>query len=159
VRITNGHVGIVTKQGSFGGAARTEAIARLEGSDAASAFQVMGMLGYRKGVACDRGISRYDVDGIEIAIQDVRRYGKEPKLHSRFFEAEIMCAPEEIAQVEARIRQFMSDLNLHPIEENDWYEYVRVVNEDANGVFDLDHDGLAEYIKSKAGQPFAGDEV
>ena len=158
VRITNGHPEIVTKQGSFGGGARTEAIARLEGSDAASAFQVMGMLGYRRGVACDRGISRYDIDGIEIAIQDVRRYGKEPKLHSRFFEAEMMCAPEDVAEAESRIRTMMEDAHLRHFEENDWYEYVRMINEEANGVFDLDHDGLATYIKLDVGQPPTNDE-
>ena len=144
VRKTNGEVQIVVKKGEFGGPNRTEAIVRVKDSDLVGAVQMMGLLGYRKGVACDRGITRYDVDGIEIAIQDVRRYRGDHGTHSRFFEAEILCHEGEADAAEARIRSLCQTIGLTVYEKSAWYDYVHRINDEANGVFDLDQDDLNE---------------
>lgn len=91
VRITNGRIELIVKKDKFGGHLREEASVFVEGNDTRKALSFMALLGYKKGVAADRGIVRHLIDGIEIAIQDVRIYGKPSKVHSRFFEAEIMA--------------------------------------------------------------------
>lgn len=142
-RVTNGQVQIVVKHGEFGGAARVEGIMEVTGS-IGSVLQVMAMLGYQKGIACDRGIARYVLDnGMEIAVQDVRVYGKKDVLFGRFCEAELMADPANAAKAEERLRGFFQELGLVVFEKAEWYEYVRRMNEEANGVFDLDKNDIS----------------
>lgn len=142
-RITNGHVELVVKKGAFGDVAREEAVVGVVGSDPGPAFQLLALLGYRRGVACDRGIYRYALPGdVEIAIQDVRRYGCNGEIHSRFFEAEILCGESGVVEAERRLRALLDELGLRVFDKVEWNEYVRVMNQEANGVFDIDRDDI-----------------
>ena len=106
----------------------------------------MSLLGYKKGIAGDRGIVRYMVDGIEVAIQDVRKYKNSEEIHSRFFEAEIMANTKSEQEAKNKILKFIKDLSLNIFEENEWYEYCRILNIEANGVFDYENDNVDDII-------------
>ena len=143
VRSTNGKVELVVKKGKFGGTHREEASVFVEGGDIERAIKVMALLGYKKGVACDRGIKRYKVGNIEIAIQEARIYGsKEKNLHSRFFEAEIECSDEAKDNAIHEIRTFLEKLQLVTFTEDQWNSYVLTLNNQANGIFDFDYDDI-----------------
>lgn len=141
-RITNGKVELIVKKGKFGGMSREEASVFVENNDLDRALHFMSLLGYKKGVAADRGIVRYQIGEIEIAIQDVRTYGVENKIHSRFFEAEIMSTESEKEMAEMKIKKFLGELGLSFFQEAEWISYVQKMNKEANGVFDYEKDSV-----------------
>lgn len=148
VRTTNGKVEIIVKKGKFGGTSREEVSVFPEGESFENTLKLMSLLGYNKAVACDRSIIRYMIDGIEIAIQDVNDYTHPGSIHSRFFEAEIMCSSEEEKeQAIIKIRKFLADNNLREFAEQEWNEYVAKMNQEANGVFDYQNDNIERIIK------------
>lgn len=141
-RITNGRVELIVKKGRFGGMSREEASVFVENNDLDRALHFMSLLGYKKGVAADRGILRYQVGDIEIAIQDVRTYGVQDKIYSRFFEAEIMSTEGAKEEAEKKIKKLLGELGLSFFVEKDWISYVEKMNREANGVFDYEKDSV-----------------
>jgi adenylate cyclase class IV len=142
-RVTNGKVEVVVKKGVFGGTAREEASIFPEGGSLADTLRLMSFLGYTKAVACDRAMERYEIEGIEFVIQDVRNFNAPGTVHSRFYEAEIMAADE--AEKEAavqKIKGFLSTHSLPVFAEEDWNAYVARMNTEANGVFDFSKDSV-----------------
>jgi len=150
LRVTNGRIELIVKKGKFGASAREEASVFVEGSDLKNAFSFMALLGFKKGVAAIRGIERYDIDGIEIAIQDVIRYGKKDELHSRFYEAEIMTSNADAEEGKNRIISLLDKIGLRKFGEDDWNEYIAKLNKEANGVYDYDKDNV-DSLKSMLG--------
>lgn len=147
VRTTNGKVEIIVKKGKFGGTSREEVSLFPEGESFENTLKLMSLLGYNKAVACDRGIVRYMIDDIEFAIQDVNDYTIPGKIHSRFFEAEIMCSNEAEKELAiTKIRSFLSSHNLKEFTEQEWNEYVAKMNKEANGVFDFQTDSIDRVI-------------
>ncbi len=146
VRVTNGKVEIVVKKGKFGGTSRIESSVFPEGSNLSDTLKFMSLLGYTKAVACDRGIERYEIDGIEFAIQDVRDFGNPGRVHSRFFEAEMMTDDSGKEVAVEKIRIFLIKQNLREFSENEWNEYVAVMNKEANGVFDYGEDDIGKVV-------------
>ena len=145
-RITNGKIELIVKKGKFGGHSREEASVFIEGNNLKNALTFMSLLGYKKGIAGDRGIVRYMIDGIEIAIQDVKKYEKSGEIHSRFFEAEIMANTESEQEAKNKILKFIEDLSLNIFKEDEWYKYCRKLNIEANGVFDYEKDNIDDVI-------------
>jgi adenylate cyclase class IV len=141
-RVTNGKVELIVKKGKFGGTSREEASIfpsdTLEGT-----LKFMSLLGYSKAVACDRGIERYKVGDIEVAIQDVRNFSQPGTIHSRFFEAEIMADVATEKAATEQIRDFLKKQGLREFSENEWNEYVAKMNNEANGVFNCLEDDIA----------------
>ena len=145
-RVTNGKVELIVKKGKFGGTSREEASIFPEGANLADALKFMSLLGYTKAVACDRGIERYEIDGIEFAVQDVRDFTQPGQIHSRFFEAEIMTDESGKSAAVEKIRNFLTNHNLKEFLEQEWNEYVAVMNKEANGVFDYEKDSIETVI-------------
>ena len=145
-RVTNEKIELIIKKGKFGGHSREESSVFIEGNDLKNALTFMSFLGYKKGIAGDRGIVRYLIEGIEIAIQDVRKYEKLGEIHSRFFEAEIMAGVESEKEAKDKILKFLKKLNLNIFEEEEWYEYCRILNIEANGVFDYEKDDINDIM-------------
>lgn len=146
-RITNGRPEIVIKRGAFGGAAREEAVAPISSTSIGPAVAVLALLGYKRGVACDRGIARYRVGDIEIAVQDVRRFDLPGEIHSRFFEVEIQTDHAGKLIAETRLREFAAAIGLRIFSSDEWNAYVAVMNAEANGVYDFDADPLEKIAK------------
>jgi len=147
VRVTNGKVEIVIKKGKFGGTAREESSMYPEGGNLADTLKFMSLLGYTKAVACDRGIERYLINGVEFAIQDVRDFTRPGKIHSRFFEAEIMTDDAGKDAAIKKIKTLLGVLSLKEFSETQWNEYVAVMNKEANGVFDYEKDSVERVAK------------
>ncbi|MFA6096572.1 MAG: hypothetical protein WC788_03010 [Candidatus Paceibacterota bacterium] len=150
LRVTNGKIELIVKKGKFGAFAREEASVFVEGGDLKNAFSFMALLGFRKGVAAVRKILRYDVDGVEIAIQDVIRYGTKDEIHSRFYEAEVMTSKTDAEKGKNRIIALLDKIGLKKFGEEDWNEYIAKLNKEANGVYDYDKDN-ADSLKSMPG--------
>lgn len=127
---------------------REEASVFVEGNDLKKALSFMALLGYKKGVAADRGIARYLINGIEIAIQDVRIYGMPGKIHSRFFEAEVMADKDSEEEAKNKIKKFLDSIGLKIFKENEWYDYIEILNKEANGVYDYEKDNMASILNS-----------
>ncbi|MCK5475378.1 MAG: hypothetical protein KAI71_02240 [Candidatus Pacebacteria bacterium] len=145
-RITNGKVELIVKKGEFGGYSREEVSVFIEKDDIKNALMFMSLLGYKKGIAGNRGIVRYMIDGIEIAIQDVRKCKDPKEIYSRFFEAEIMANAESGQEAKNKILKFIEDLSLNIFKKEEWYEYCRNLNIKANGVFDYEKDDINDII-------------
>ena len=141
-RVTNGKIELVVKKGKFGGTSREEASIFPKDSSLADTLKFMSLLGYTKAVACDRGIERFVVDEIEIAIQDVRDFNNPGRIHSRFFEAEIMTDTDGKDAAVEKIMDFLRINNLQTFSEQDWNGYVATMNKEANGVFDYEKDSV-----------------
>lgn len=148
LRVTNGRIELIVKKGKFGGYAREEASVFLEGGDLKNAFSFMALLGFKKGVAAIRSIQRYDVEGVEIAIQDVIRYGKKDEIYGRFYEAEIMASKSEAEKGKNRIIELLDKIGLKKFGEEDWNEYIAKLNKEANGVFEYGKDDI-DLLKSE----------
>ncbi len=143
IRRTNGKLELIIKKGKFGGTSREEVSIFPEGNSLSDSLRFMNMLGYSKAVACDRRIERYQVGEIEIAIQDVNDYSSKGTIHSRFFEAEIICYSEEEKEPAVeKIRFFLQANGLAEFSEAEWNSYVAKMNTEANGVFDYTTDSL-----------------
>lgn len=142
LRVTNGRIELIVKKGKFGGFAREEASVFLEESDLRNAFAFMALLGFKRGVAALRRIERYEIDGVEFAIQDVIKFDKKDEVYSRFYEAEIMADKNTCEMEEDRILKLIGKIGLSIFREEDWNSYIEKLNKEANGVYDYDKDDV-----------------
>jgi len=147
IRITNGVVEMIVKKGKFGGLSREEASVFPKDGNLKNTLKFMSLLGYNKAVAADRGIERFEIEGIEFALQDVKDFSKPGTIHSRFFEAEILCSNEnEKEHAIIKIQDFLSKISLKQFTEPEWNNYIAKLNKEANGVFDFTIDSVDEII-------------
>lgn len=147
VRVTNGKVEMVVKRGAFGGTSREEA-SLFPADNLASTLRFMSLLGYTKAVVCNRGIERFQIGEIEIALQDVRSYASPGSIYSRFFEAEIMATPESKDTAVETIRTFLKERSLIEFTPTEWSTYVETMNKEANGVYEYSADSARELSQS-----------
>ncbi len=147
VRVTNGKVEMVVKRGAFGGTSREEA-SLFPSDNLASTLRFMSLLGYTKAVACDRGIERFQIGEIEIALQDVRSYASPGTIHSRFFETEIMTTPDDKDGAVETIRAFLRERGLVEFSSAEWSACVETMNKEANGVYEYSADSARELSQS-----------
>ncbi|MCK5412961.1 MAG: hypothetical protein KAI57_01160 [Candidatus Pacebacteria bacterium] len=145
-RITNGEVELIVKKGTFGGHAREEVSVFIEGGNLKNALAFMAMLGYKKGITAHKSIKKYNIDGIEITIHEMKKCNNPHQIHSRFFEAEIMADQNSKQEAIDKISKFIGELGLSIFEKEDFYEYIRKLNIEANGVFDYEKDNLNAII-------------
>lgn len=143
IRKTNGKVEIIVKKGKFGGPSREEVSIFPEGNSLKNTLRLMSYLGFEKAIACDRSITRYEIGEIEFAIQDVNDFNNQGKIHSRFFEAEILCSNNEEKEIAIeKIRKFIAKLRLQEFSEEEWNQYISMLNHEANGVFNYQLDDI-----------------
>lgn len=145
-RVTNGKVELIVKKGKFGGHSREEVSVFIEGSDLKNALAFMALLGYKNGITAYKDIKKYTIDGIEITIHEMKKCKNPKEIHSRFYETEIMTDDESKNDAIEKIQNFLQELNLNVYGEEDFYEYIRKLNKEANGVFDYEKDNLDDII-------------
>ena len=145
VKITNGHIQIVIKKSNPGDVAREEAEVSVAENNLPQALHTLALLGYPKGVYGDRRITRYKVTDVEFAIQDVINIS-DGKLHSRFYEAEIMADPNEQKEAEENLRKILKDLGLSVFDKEGWNEYEKKMNAEANGWYDFATTDISGFI-------------
>lgn len=98
----------------------------------------MAYIGFRKGVAAIRVIERFELDGIEFALQEVRRFDDPDVVFRRFIEAEIVTSEADVTAATAQIRDALTKYGLQEIAKDDWKAFIKFLNNEANGVFDYD---------------------
>lgn len=136
VRKTNNTVELILKKWAFWGASRDEISLALENGDLNDALKYMALLWYRKAVLCIRNIDVYEIDDIEFVIQDVI-ISWSWNIHSRFFEAEIMCEQDtDTSDSIEKIKILLNQIWLKPFSEKERYHYIHVLNKEANWVFE-----------------------
>lgn len=136
-RVTNGRREIIVKVGALGATSRLESSVMVEVTTK-ELLTTMGLMGYTKGVAALRVIERFTIDDIEYAIQQVRKYEAPEVVFKTFVEAEIMADASSREAAEQRIATALAHFGLQPIAEEQWYEYIEMLNREANGVFDFE---------------------
>ena len=135
IRTTNGEAEIIVKRGAMTALGREEASATLADRELGNAVHVLSLLGYGEGIACDRGISRYQIGEIEIAIQDVRYFDNPSCIHSRFYEAEIRTDEAGKDSARSKLLRWLSSHNIPVYTDNEWNQYVELLNRGVNGSF------------------------
>lgn len=144
-KVTNDHIQIVVKKATPGSVSREEAEVSVEANSLKEALHVLALLGYPKGVYGDRSITRYNVDDIEFAIQDVISV-TDGKFHSRFYEAEILAHPGEEKEAEEKLLKMLSGLGLPVFDTAGWNAYEEKINAEANGWFDYSSTDLSSFV-------------
>jgi adenylate cyclase class IV len=142
VRNTNGISEIIVKTGNWGGAdVRDEFKVNTSGSFD-SLVKVMDLLGYSKGVLCIRNSEVYQLDEVEFSIVEVPG-------HSYYFEAEIETT-EEVAtdELKNKITEKLLGLDLAYFTDEEFFEYIKELNSEANIVFDSTKEP-ADYFRKK----------
>ncbi len=137
-RSTNGRREIIAKIGGLADASRQEAGLYVEeGSTLRQLLTLMAFLGFEKGVAAIRIIHRYELNGAEVALQEVRYFNRPDDVHSYFTEIEVMTDKAGQAVAESSIRTIYNAAGVEPVSNEGWYAYIRQLNREANGVFDF----------------------
>lgn len=134
-RVTNGKIQIVAKKAKPGSVSREEAEIYIEEGTLKETLHLLSLLGYTKGIQGDRYITRYVVDDIEIAIQDVVTV-TDGALHSRFYEAEILTNTDNREIAETQLREFLAKLSLPIFDVAGWNKYEMEINTEANGWYE-----------------------
>ena len=147
-KVTNGKIQIVIKKGLAGSASREEAEVSIEANSLKHALHVLALLGYSKGVYGERNIERYIVGEIEFAVQDAM-FVSDGKVHSRFYEAEILTTKDEQQQAEVRLRAELFEIGLSVFEIESWNTYEATLNKDANGWFDYASTDISRFTLGK----------
>ena len=142
-RITNDIPEMIIKIGKWKGCdVRKEISVLLQKGQFSNLVQAYAALGYKKGVLCVRNSVIYNYKNIEFALVEV------PK-HSYFFEAEILVSPaEETKTAQEKIKKICKDLNLKLFSDTDYFNYIELLNKEANKLFDIDKDGEDYFIKN-----------
>lgn len=141
-KVTNGKIQIVAKKAEPGSVSREEAELCIEGNTLEEVLRLLSVVGFSKGVYGDRHITRYLVNDIEFAIQDVVTI-TDKTLHSRFYEAEILTSAEGKEIAEVRLREFLATLNLPIFDIAGWNEYEKKINAEANGWYEFSTSDLS----------------
>ncbi|MBP9728021.1 MAG: hypothetical protein KBD27_01445 [Candidatus Moranbacteria bacterium] len=144
VKVTNGEVQIVVKSGEPGGTSRREAELDVDEDSLEHALHVLALLGYPKGVYGDRGIERYMVGEIEFAVQEVIHVG-DGKLHSKFYEAEILTHAENQIEAEEKLHALLSSIGLSVFSREAWNTYEATINKEANGWFEFGLTDISQF--------------
>ncbi|MCL5411420.1 MAG: CYTH domain-containing protein [Patescibacteria group bacterium] len=134
LRITNGIPEIIVKLGKAGGLETRKELSVLVGKgEFETLVQIFGALGLVKGALCVRKSRVYDYRGVEFALVEVPN-------HSYYFEAEKLVSDEEdLKKAEKDLKNICQELNLSLFSDEEFYNYIEILNKEANEVFDFDN--------------------
>jgi len=139
VRSINGRTEIVVKKGTISQSAREESRVCLTKGQLHEAVRLCAMLGYSTAVACDRRRVKYQLEDIEFVVEEVRFFSEPDRLHSIFFEAEVVSSTEGKEKAEAGLRDWLVMHELPIFLEDEFNEYVNKLNLEANFLYRVGH--------------------
>lgn len=134
LRATNGISEIIIKLGKWGGEETRKEISVITGKgEFDKLVQVFGIIGLIKGVLCVRKSKVYDYKGIEFAFVEVPN-------HSFYFEAEKLIGDNDSKESAIKeIREVCQELNLSLFGEEEFFNYVQILNNEVNEIFDFNN--------------------
>jgi predicted adenylyl cyclase CyaB len=130
IRSTNGVPEIIIKKGKWGAIDENRREFSLVGKPGEFHKMVMmlGALGFDRGVVVVRRGEIHKYKGVEFSLVEVPN-------HSYFFEAEIMAHESEKEKAREKIGKICKDLGLELFGEKDFYDYINILNKEANQEF------------------------
>jgi adenylate cyclase class IV len=135
LRVTNGIPEIITKVGKWGGNESRREISIMTAPGTFDALvENYAVVGLKKAVLCIRNTEVFTYKGVEFALVEVPG-------HSYYFEAEITSEDEGASdEAHKQIDAILEELHLTPFSEQEFYEYIAMLNKEANEVFEYDPD-------------------
>ena len=133
VRVTNGIPEIVVKVGEWGGTEQRKELSMLgKPGEFDTLVEIFGHLGFKKGTLAERKSRVFEYKGIEFALVEVPG-------HSYYFEAERMAhRGEDTKKITEEMTAVCAGLGLTVFDKRGFFDYIAVLNREANGVFDFD---------------------
>lgn len=135
VRSTNGRREIIVKIGGLASEGRREESVAVAGS-MRDLLTVMAMMGFTKGTAALKNIYSFQFEEIELSLHEILIFEKPSVPNSYFLEVEILTDATHEASAILRLKEFLKQLHLAQVSEEEWYQYIEQINKDANGVFE-----------------------
>jgi predicted adenylyl cyclase CyaB len=131
LRVTNGIPEIIVKIGGWGGVEhRKELSVFTKPGEFDTLVEIFAALGFGKGALCVRKSKVYEYKDIEFALVEVPG-------HSYYYEAEKMTDEKEDAdKIISEIKNVCKELGLEVFDKKQFFEYVELLNKEANEVFD-----------------------
>ncbi len=143
LRATNGIPEIIIKLGEWKGSdQRKELSIKTEPGTFDTLVQIYAALGYGKGMLCVRDIKVYRYRDAEFALCQVPG-------HSYYFEAEkLINNMDEKDKIKRELETICDELELKRFTDEQYFDYIRKVNDEANEIFD--YNGYEEnYFKKR----------
>jgi len=132
VRNTNGVPELVVKHGKWGAIDESRREFSLLGQSGKfhEMIEMLAVMGFDKGIAVVRKGKVFKYKNVEFSLVEVPS-------HSYFFEAEIMAEESEKSQALDEVKKICDELKLQLFNEKTFYEYINVLNKEANKKFDF----------------------
>jgi len=142
VRVTNGIPEIVVKLGTWGGAEQRKELSILgKPGEFDTLVEIFGHLGFKKGTLANRKSRVFEYKGIEFALVEVPN-------HSYYFEAEKMAhGNEDVQKITEEMTKICESLGLTVFDKKGFFEYIAILNKEANGVFEFDEYVTGDFKK------------
>ena len=140
--MTNGIPEIIVKIGEWGGSEQRKELSVLgKPGEFDTLVEIFGHLGFGKGVLAHRKSRVYEYKDVEFALVEVPN-------HSYYFEAEKMAHGNEDAQkITEELTKICESLDLTVYDKKGFFEYIAILNKEANGVFEFDEYVAGDFKK------------
>ncbi|MBI4836305.1 MAG: hypothetical protein HY817_03515 [Candidatus Abawacabacteria bacterium] len=144
-RITDGEPELVIKVGKWRGSdIRKEVAVQIKRGEFSNLIAVCATLGYTEAIVSESITSKYEYKGVEFSLVD--KAG-----HSYFFEAEILADEGgDKETVQKSIQNLCQELNLSLFSDEQFFDYIKLLNKEANIHFDWHQDG-ENFFRDKYG--------
>lgn len=144
LRVTNGKPEIITKLGKWGGEEhRRELSIKTEVGSFDTLVETYAVLGYTKAMLCVRQTEVFDYKDVEFALVTVPG-------HSFYFEAErVVTGSEDVTEVKEHLNSICTELGLTLFTDQTFYDYIEMLNREANEEFDFEKMYSPEYFKNR----------
>jgi len=158
-RISGKKPELIAKIGEQGSTEREEIEVALNEGEFGNALRFMGAIGHSKGTISMRKTERYVYKGVELSLVSPFKNsaGNAREVHSRYFEAEIL-AEENLYNAKKQIFSVLDELKVSVflehkedaastgfeklVSEKSFYEYVDLLNKEANVTRQLDKETI-----------------
>lgn len=144
-RITDDEPELVIKVGKWRGSdIRKEVAVQLKRGEFANLIAVCATLGYTEAIVSESLTFVYEYQGVEFSLVNKSD-------HSYFFEAEVLVENDENKDlVQKLIQDVCHQLNLSLFTDEQFFDYIKLLNKEVNIHFDWDRDG-EHFFKDKYG--------
>ena len=141
-RITNGKAEIIVKRGKWLAENRKETSVYLEKGNFRNALEVLGNMGYKKGILALRNFYRYVYRNIDFSLVEVIKVDKKLKEtpgFSFYYEAELLNPGKDFEREKKSMNRILLELGLQKFNREELVGYVEnVLNPKCNIPFDID---------------------
>jgi len=134
LRVTNKVPEIIVKLGGWGSKdSRKELSVITPEGTFDTLVQIYATLGYKKGVLCIRNSRIYMYQDTEFAFVEVPN-------HSYYYEAERLVHDDsESDDASLAVQKICNDLKLPVFSDEEFFDYIKLLNKEANTMFDFDN--------------------